>query len=93
MYAFNYVGRHGVPIKEGNIILEGNTVEKVYLTTENELGTDATNPVWLENGRACPCEYGIYPFQGRQVGDKFYVDCEVVKSGKKKKEEPSKTSS
>lgn len=26
------------------------------------LGTDATNPIWIEKGRAVPCEYGIYPF-------------------------------
>lgn len=34
---------------------------KVYLTTEGELGTDATNPSWIKSGRAVPCEYGIYP--------------------------------
>lgn len=24
-------------------------------------GWDATNPKWIESGRAVPCEYGIYP--------------------------------
>ena len=33
----------------------------VYETIEGELGTDATNPKWIESGRAVPCEYGIYP--------------------------------
>ena len=27
------------------------------------LGTDATNPYWIETGRAVPCEYGIYPLE------------------------------
>ena len=40
---------------------ENGDIKKVYLTENNELGTDATNPVWIENGRAVPCEYGIYP--------------------------------
>lgn len=25
------------------------------------LGTDATNPYWIETGKATACEYGIYP--------------------------------
>lgn len=33
----------------------------IYETVEGELGTDATNPAWIESGRAVPCEYGIYP--------------------------------
>lgn len=35
--------------------------EKVYLTEDGQLGTDATNPKWIESGKAVPCEYGIYP--------------------------------
>lgn len=35
--------------------------QKVYRTTQGLLGTDATNPKWIESGRANPCEYGIYP--------------------------------
>ena len=35
----------------------------MYLTEEGDLGVDATNPIWIENGRAVPCEYGIYPFE------------------------------
>lgn len=53
--------------KEGNELKDGNVVvfdsgreQKLYLTTEGQLGTDATNPKWLETGRACECEYGIY---------------------------------
>lgn len=33
-------------------------------------GTDATNPAWVESGKAAPCEYGIYPLENS--------DCEVV---------------
>ena len=34
---------------------------KLYRTTGGELGTDATNPAWIQNGQAGECEYGIYP--------------------------------
>ena len=60
--------------KEGNELHDGDMVEfdavivpdgkvrreKLYLTSEGTLGTDATNPKWLESGRAYPCQYGIY---------------------------------
>lgn len=58
----HYYDKHGTEIHDGDTIKWDNgKVEKVYLTEDNELGTDATNPVWIKNGRACPCEYGIYP--------------------------------
>ena len=57
-----YFDRNGREITEGCMIryLSGQ-VEKVYLTEDGELGIDATNPKWIERGRAVPCEYGIYP--------------------------------
>lgn len=62
-----YFDRNGKEITEGCKVKYANgkrqrTVYKVYRTTEDELGTDATNPAWIESGRAVPCEYGIYPF-------------------------------
>ena len=57
-----YFDRNGVEIVEGSrIIYPSGKVETVYLTEDGELGTDATNPKWIESGRAFPCEYGIYP--------------------------------
>lgn len=62
-----YYDRNGKEIKAGHTIkyCHGDKslerTEKVYLTTDGELGTDATNPVWIEKGWAVPCEYGIYP--------------------------------
>jgi len=57
-----YFDKHGKEITEGcKIKFESGRIEKVYLTTEGELGTDATNPKWIEIGRAVECEYGIYP--------------------------------
>lgn len=59
-----YFDKNGVEITEGcTIKYPDGTIEKVYLTTKNELGTDATNPKWIESGRAIPCEYGIYPLE------------------------------
>ena len=62
-----YFDRNGKEITEGCEIkyLHGDKtlqrIERVYKTTENELGIDATNPIWIERGWAEPCEHGIYP--------------------------------
>lgn len=62
-----YFDRNGKEITEGCTIkyIHGDKslerIEKVYLTEDGELGTDATNPGWIDRGLAAPCEYGIYP--------------------------------
>lgn len=57
-----YYDKHGKEITDGCCVRFSNgDVKKVYLTENDELGTDATNPVWIEKGRAVPCEYGVYP--------------------------------
>ena len=57
-----YFDRNGTEIVDGcHIKYQNGQVKKVYLTEEDELGTDATNPVWIARGKAEPCEYGIYP--------------------------------
>lgn len=74
-----YFDRNGKEIVEGCKIkfLHGDKslqrIEKVYKTEENELGTDATNPKWIESGRAVPCEFGIYPLTAEET-----EQCEVV---------------
>lgn len=63
-----YFDKNGKEITEGcKIKYPDGRVEKVYLTTEDELGTDATNPKWIETGRACECEYGIYPLTRQET--------------------------
>lgn len=58
----HYFDKNGIEITEGcSIKWASGRIQEVYLTDEGELGTDATNPKWLETGRAVPCEYGIYP--------------------------------
>ena len=75
-----YFDRNGKEITEGCKIkfLHGDKslqrIEEVYRTEENELGTDATNPKWIESGRAVPCEFGIYPLTAEEM-----EQCEVVK--------------
>ena len=57
-----YFDKNGVEITDGSKIrFPSGSTEKVYLTTEGELGTDATNKKWIESGRAVECEYGVYP--------------------------------
>lgn len=60
--------------KNGNILHDGDTIiyddgkeEKLYETEEGFLGTDATNRLWIETGRAVPCEYGVYPLEDREL--------------------------
>ena len=62
-----YFDRNGKEITEGCTIkyLHGDRslelIERVYRTEKDELGVDATNPIWIERGLAVPCEYGICP--------------------------------
>lgn len=65
-----YFDKNGVEITDGCTILylSGRTMT-VYLTDSGELGTDATNPVWLERGWAVPCEYGIYPLTSEETDE------------------------
>lgn len=62
--------------KNGNAITDGCTIrypdghtEKVYLTTDGQIGTDATNREWIESGRAAPLEYGIYPLGNLETNE------------------------
>ena len=59
---YKYYDRNGKEITDGcKIRYENGRIEEVYMGETGQLGTDATNPVWLKKGWACPCEYGIYP--------------------------------
>lgn len=59
---YRYFDKNGTEIKDGDKIKhDSGLIEKVYLTDEGTLGTDATNPAWIKSGRAVECEYGIYP--------------------------------
>ena len=70
-----YFDKNGKEITEGCVIkfADGRT-EKVYLTAENELGTDATNPKWIETGRATECEFGIYPLTRQDTEEAEVVE-------------------
>ena len=58
-----YYDMHGNEIHDGDTVYMDGKERKVYATTEGLLGVDATNPKWIETGRACECEWGIYPFE------------------------------
>ena len=58
-----YYDMNGDQIHENDyVVMEDGKIEKVYLTEDGYLGTDATNPSWIERGLAVPCQFGIYPF-------------------------------
>ena len=57
-----YYDMNGNEIPNGDMVKIDGRVQKVYLTEDGYLGTDATNPLWIERGLAAVCEFGIYPF-------------------------------
>lgn len=60
--AYRYFDRDGNELHDEDVVVyEDGREERIYLTIDGKLGTDATNPHWIETGRARPCEYGIYP--------------------------------
>ena len=74
-----YFDKNGVEITEGCKVryengVRSRTIYTVYLTENGELGTDATNPLWVEKGKAVPCEYGIYPFTYEETDEVEVVD-------------------
>ena len=62
-----YYDKNGNELNEGDYIrfTENGKPMRLYQWKDDNggigLGTDATNPTWIESGRAEPCEYGIYP--------------------------------
>ena len=65
-----YFDKNGVEIKEGSKIrYPDGSIKEVAYTESEELGTDATNPVWIEKGRAVPFEYGIYPLESEETNE------------------------
>ena len=67
---YRYFDKNGVELHDGDMIKwESGLVEKVYATVHGFLGTDATNPKWIESGRAVPCEYGCYPLHDRDLAE------------------------
>lgn len=61
---YRYFDMEGRELHGGDTIIhENGQEEKIYLTADGLLGTDATNPYWIKTGKADPCEYGIYPLQ------------------------------
>ena len=61
---YRYFDKNGAELQEGDMIrYDSGRAQKLYRTDKGRLGTDATNPSWIASGRACECEYGIYPLE------------------------------
>lgn len=70
-----YFDKNGKEIKKGSRIkYPDGKIMKVYLTESGELGTDATNPLWIKDGRAVPCEFGIYVLEEYETNEVEVVD-------------------
>jgi len=70
-----YFDKNGKEITNGcKIKYEDGSIKKVYLTDQDNLGTDATNPKWIEIGRAYECAYGIYPLEENETNEVEVVE-------------------
>lgn len=70
-----YYDKNGTQITNGcRVKYADGSIRKVYLAVDGNLGTDATNPMWIKAGRAFECEYGIYPLTKAETDE-----VEVVK--------------
>lgn len=50
---YHYFDRNGTELHDRDVVqYESGNRQKLYLTENGRLGTDATNPVWIANGRA-----------------------------------------
>lgn len=59
---FVYFDKEGNELHDGDYIQwNDEKIKQIRLTESGELGIDATNPLWIETGRAVPFEYGVYP--------------------------------
>lgn len=73
----HYFDKDGIELFAGDFILRQNgKIEKLYLTEDGCLGTDATNPAWVADGRAFSCDYGIYPLTSEDLAtaSKYFGD-------------------
>ncbi len=71
----HYFDNNGEELQDGDMVsIAGSQPKKLYLTEDMELGTDATNPLWIKSGKAAPCEYGVYPLTRGDMKD-------IVKEG------------
>ena len=64
-----YLDKNGDRIQAGDHLLmwDNGPIMEVARTTEGYLGTDATNPTWIKDGRAVPFEYGMYPLTQEEL--------------------------
>lgn len=75
MSKLRYFDKNGKEVKAGDTVKIGdNSPQMLYRTADGELGTDATNPVWIREGRAFPCQFGIYPLTGAEVKEMVLVE-------------------
>jgi hypothetical protein len=69
-----YYDMNGEELHDGDVVLMDRRKWLVMQTADDYLGVDSTNPRWIENGRAVPGEYGIYPFNLADEPIKLAVD-------------------
>ena len=77
-----YFDKHGTNIYENDLVkYPDGKIKKVIRTDHDELGTDATNPAWIEAGRAYEGEFGIYPFGDNETDDLEIYRCDLTPDG------------
>ena len=87
---YKYYDMNGVELHEDDIVFVNGKNMRVFLTDQDQLGTDATNPAWIKSGRAVEGENGIYPFEASDnpvlvcaAGAYYFFDCITGEIAKK----------
>ena len=72
-----YFDKNGTELHDGDSVKwESGTIKKLYATEEGYLGTDATNPYWIESGYAVECQFGVYPLNWNDMEEIVKVEAE-----------------
>lgn len=58
-----YFDKNGVELFDGDDVMLNGEIQRLYLTEDGNLGTDAKNPALIASGLAVVGEYGIYPLE------------------------------
>lgn len=64
-----YFDKNGVELFDGDDVMLNGEIQRLYLTEDGNLGTDAKNPALIASGLAVVGEYGIYPLEYTDITD------------------------
>lgn len=72
---YQYFDKNFNEVHKGDFLTDGKRVYEVFqVEGEQELGRDATNPLWVRSGRAAPAQYGLYKFDEQDMQEMWLCE-------------------